>query len=106
MIGKYLAVAAFAAGAFLLPPLTAQAKDVDVDVNIGVGGGYGSPGYPVFAPDRISCWQGVRRVRWAGFYNVKPLDCSGRLYTYRARRGPGVFLVTLNSFNGRIVRVR
>src|SRR6185312_12666145 len=108
MLVKYfMAAAIVAAGVFAIEAPVAQAKNVDVDINLGIGGGYPGypvyPGYPAYAPDRLSCWQGAKRVSWAGFWNVKPVDCTGRFYTYRARRGPGLFFVTVNSRSGRIV---
>lgn len=110
LVKSIVTAAAITASLVLLQPQAALAKkNVDVDINIGVPGpGYYNPGYPVYpgSVGRISCWQGVKRVQYRGFYNVKPLDCGGKFYSYRARRGPDVFRITVNSFSGRVVGVR
>jgi hypothetical protein len=108
-----LGALAVAASIFMIQPQAAQAKDIDVDINLGIGGGYYGPGYPVYpgtgvvvAPGKISCYQGVKRVQWRGFYNVKPMDCNGRSYSYRGRRGPDVFRISVNAYTGRVTSIR
>ena len=111
-----LGAAAVAASVLLLQPQAAEAgkKDVDVDINVGIGGGYYGPGYPVYpgypgygvAPGKLSCWQGAKRVQYRGFRNVKPMDCSGRSYSYRGRRGGDVFRISVNAYTGRVTSIR
>ena len=67
-----------------------------VDVDIGIGGGGGG---------RISCRQGARIVANAGFRRVRPIDCSGREYSYRGARRDNLFQITVRSRNGRITNV-
>ena len=86
----------------LSPEVTAPARaDVDVDIRLNLGyGGWGVIGVP-----RGSCRHG-RRVLERRFNNVRPIDCAGRYYTYYGSRNGRVFVITLNSFNGRIVEIR
>jgi hypothetical protein len=108
-----LAAAAVAAGLVAVQPQTAAAK-ANVDINVylpGVGMGY--PGYhgpaygfPVFAPRKMSCFQGKQSLRWKGFRQVDAFDCTGRLYGYTARRHGKFFRVRLNSFSGQVVSLR
>jgi hypothetical protein len=113
-----IAAAALASSLVAIAPEQAKA---DVDWNIGVnlghpgiypgyGYGYGyepvHPVHPVYAPSKISCWQGKKAVRWSGFYNVQPVDCQGSAYRYTARKGGAFYRVTVNAFSGQIVKVR
>ena len=59
---------------------------------------------PVFS--RVSCGEGRAIVDDSGFYRVRTIECSGRNYTYAARRHGDVFRVALNSRTGEIVSVR
>ena len=54
---------------------------------------------------RISCREGARIVRYNGFRDVRPIDCSGSSYSYRGRRH-GLFEITVRSRSGRITSVR
>jgi hypothetical protein len=114
MYQKYLkpvlAAAAFVGLAAMAPAANAG---TDIDVYLGLGGdpGYAS-GYYV-DPDfhrphwhRISCGEGRERVKWAGFRRVRPLDCSGRRFTYRASKRGDIFVVSVSSRSGRIISVR
>jgi hypothetical protein len=79
--------------------------------------GYGYDGYQTYEPDRfyeprpyhqnrgISCEDGARKVRYAGFRKVRVLDCDSRRYTYKARRHGEVFVVTVSRRRGQIVSV-
>ncbi len=93
------------------------AAKADVNVEVGIGGydrgwdDYDSREYfrPTFRHHqrfRISCWEGKDRVEWAGFRRVRPVDCSGSRYTYKARKHGDVFVISVNSRTGRIVSVR
>jgi hypothetical protein len=122
MISKALLVSAAAVGLLLAQPQTASAG---VDIDVGVGYPY-SPAYPAqYDPDyqtypsyhnggydedddydRISCWQGRRIVRSAGFRNVQTLRCYGDIYRYRAWRRGQQWRVSVDSDTGRIIRAR
>lgn len=73
------------------------------------GGGSTYP-YPSFDDDyyerRISCWEGSREVRQAGFRNVRPLRCSGDNYRYNAIRRGHNWTVRVDAWSGRIVSIR
>lgn len=71
---------------------------VDIDIGIGGGGGYGGGG-------RISCRQGARIVRSAGFRGVRAIDCYGREFSYRGFRRDRMFKIDVRSRNGRIVNI-
>ena len=102
-----LAAALAAPLAFLASPASA---DHDVDVHFGIGIGTPHYGYGVY-PDvyhrrKLSCWQARELVRDRGFRRVRTIECSGRNFTYAARRAGDVFRVSLNSRTGEIVSVR
>jgi hypothetical protein len=59
---------------------------------------------PVFS--RVSCGEGRAIVNDSGFNRVRTIECSGRNYTYAARRHGDTFRVALNSRTGEIVSVR
>ena len=109
----------------------AQAGKWDVDVNIGLGGfdggygggygdgygdgyggGYGDDyygegyGHGGYHSSRIECWEGKQKVRWAGFRQVRPLDCEGRSYSYKAYKRGNAFIVKVSSRSGNIISVR
>jgi hypothetical protein len=54
----------------------------------------------------ISCEQGRREVRYAGFRKVRPIDCNGRRYTYEARRGYNDYVIKVSRRTGDIISVR
>jgi hypothetical protein len=120
MLFKSLIAAAAVAGTVLTVSAPAKAG-TDIDVYLGVGGfgpGYVDPGYvdAGYGWDdegygghhggwRISCGEGREKVRWAGFRKVRPIDCDGKNYRYKARKHGDWFVVTVRSKNGRIVDV-
>lgn len=55
---------------------------------------------------RMSCGEGERLLRNRGFRDIRRLDCRGRHFVYRARRGNNRYEITVNSNNGRVVDVR
>lgn len=59
---------------------------------------------PVFS--RVSCGEGRAIINDSGFNRVRTIECSGRNYTYAARRHGDTFRVALNSRTGEIVSVR
>jgi len=74
--------------------LPAPAHAVTININIGTSLNNGRA---------ITCREGERLLRNRGFWNVRRVDCRGRLFTYRARRANGLFEVGLNARNGRVV---
>jgi hypothetical protein len=115
------AVSALAVG--VSAPANAKVK-VDVFLG-GYGPDYYEPSYPVYEPaprprhhyprydeevdydyDGISCEDGRLQVKYAGFRKVRPLDCDGPRYSYRARRNGETFVVRVSSRNGNIISVR
>jgi hypothetical protein len=120
MITKSLiAVAAVAASLTALAPVQqAQAKvHIDVGIGLGLGGfypgyypgdyGYGGGYYPVIDPymGGISCHKGKNIVKWAGFYNVNPFDCSAPVYQYKAWKFGNAYKVKVN-MSGDIIKVK
>jgi hypothetical protein len=117
MITKSLiAAAVVAAAAATAAPANAK---VDVDVYLGLGDGYGpgyyAPTYPVYGVHArprahhgygISCENGRDEVRDSGFRKVRAVDCSGRHFTYKARRHGDTFIVKVSRRNGDIISVR
>jgi hypothetical protein len=77
----------------------------------GGGGTYPYPGYDDSDDDnndeeRISCWEGRREVRRAGFREVRPVRCSGDIYRYSAVRRHHNWTVRVDAYSGQIVSVR
>jgi len=122
MFSKIALVSAAAGGLLMAQPQSANAG-VDVNVNIGsypyypvqYDGDYqGSPSYhrdyddddDYDNDDRISCWEGRRIVRRAGFYRVQTVKCYGEVYRYRAWRRGYQWRVSVDSDSGRIIRAR
>jgi hypothetical protein len=54
----------------------------------------------------ISCDDGSQAVRDIGFRKVRAIDCSGRRYTYQARRHGSTFIVKVSSRNGQVLSVQ
>jgi hypothetical protein len=123
MFIKSLVAAAAVAGTVLSLSAPANAK-TDIDIYLGLGTGYHDAGYryddgygyddeDVYRPRhrprhdswRVSCGEGREKVRWAGFRKVRPIDCDGRTYQYKARKNGDWYVVTVKSKNGRIVNV-
>ena len=98
------AVAAIALLSLLsLSPEVASPARADVDVDIRLNLGYG--GWGVIGVPRGDCRQG-RRIVDRRFNHVRTVECAGKYYTYHGRRNGRWFVITLNSFSGRIVDVR
>ena len=109
------AFAAFMAGG----ALPSYADDISAEFQFAThypGSGYHTP-YPYPYPDgdydddedddeRITCGEGRRVVRRAGYRNVQPLRCSGDNYRYRAFRRGLSWLVRVDSWSGRIISAR
>ena len=118
MISKSLiAVAAVAASLTAAAPAQQAQAKVNVDINLGLGGGfypgyypdYGYGGYyPVVDPyygGGISCNKGKKIVKWAGFNNVHPFDCSAPVYQYKAWKFGNPYKVKVN-LSGDIIKVK
>ena len=117
MITKSLIVAAAVAASLtaLAPVQQAEAKvKLNLDANIYLGGGgfypgYGPGYYPVYdEPDYyggISCHKGKKIVKWSGFYNVNPFDCSAPVYQYKAWKFGNPYKVKVN-MSGDIIKVK
>jgi hypothetical protein len=55
---------------------------------------------------RVSCGEGRAIINDSGFNRVRTIECSGRNYTYAARRNGNNVRIGLNSRTGEIVSVR
>jgi hypothetical protein len=123
MISKVLLVSAAVSGLLLAQPQTASAGTT-VDVSIGSSpyyypvqydGGYpdySSPG-PSYHDDygdendeQITCSEGRRIVRHAGYRAVRTISCEGDIYRYRAVRGGYLWRISVESETGDIIRAR
>ena len=62
--------------------------------NIGYDNGYG----------RLSCGEARAKVLHSGFRNVSTVECNGRTYTFKARRGDRRVFVYVNSRSGAVWR--
>ena len=73
----------------------------------GWGGGFGIHINPDvfhgYADDRISCREGKGILRDFGFRRVRALECGGRIFTYKAKRGNRNYRVKMRSRDGEIV---
>jgi hypothetical protein len=117
MIAKSLiAAAAVAASLTAFAPVEQAQAKIHVDVNLGLYGGgfypgdygYGGGYYPVIDPyygGGISCYKGKKIVKWAGFYNVHPFDCSAPVYQYQAWKFGNAYKVKVN-MSGDIIKVK
>ena len=122
MIFKALLVSAAVGGVLLAPPQIANAGvDVDLVVSpyssyypVQYDPDYGSPSHRRDYDDdyddddyeRISCWEGRRIVRHAGYRGVKTIKCYGEVYRYRGWRRGHQWRVAVDADTGRIIRAR
>jgi hypothetical protein len=123
IIKSLIAAGAVAAAVSAAAPAAVAKTNWDISVGIGV------PAYPVYdvydhdvyVPVRprhprhvdvvdddfgISCRQGRRLVRNAGFRAVSAFDCDGRTYGYTAYRFGDMYRVRVDAVRGRIIAVR
>lgn len=116
-----IAAAAVAASALALQPVEqAQAK---VQLHIGVG-------VPVYTPyyygpynhyrpapryyykpkrhryGRISCYRARSIIRAHGYHHIRAIDCSGRRYTFHAKRHGIWYRLRMRSSSGKIYKVQ
>src|SRR5262245_22176465 len=75
-------------------PTPADAVSIDINIGTNLSGGRS-----------ISCAEGARRVRNRGFRDVRPIDCRGRTFLYRGRRGDRRYEIEVRRNNGRVVNV-
>jgi hypothetical protein len=104
-----LAAGAAIGFAFLAHPEAAQARGMGAPPTI-VPGFYFSPfykpGYRNSDQDLISCSEGRRIVRRAGYGSVSSLRCSGDVYRYRGTRRGYAWRISVNASSGAIVGIR
>jgi hypothetical protein len=98
MIRRLLASLAIALGLLITPAIMLTAADA-VTININVGSSLNNG-------RGITCSQGERILRNRGFRDVRRVNCRGRYFVYRGRRGGNRFEIAVRSSNGRVVDVR
>jgi len=86
----------------------AQAGNIQIDVNFGSGhsghGGHGNWGNGHghgHGYNKLSCYRGKNKLRWNGYRSIRPYDCNGTRYGYRAIRNHRIYDVKMNAFTGR-----
>ena len=84
--------------ALVVEPLAVPAPAGAVSINIAIGTN-------LSGGRAISCAEGARRVRARGFRNVRRIDCSGRIFLYRAQRSNRSYEIAVRRSNGRVVDV-
>ncbi len=90
MVRKWMAAGALTLGMLVASATGSAWAGTNIDIGIGLGGG------------RISCGQGVRIVRSAGFHNVRPINCHGINYLYRGIRRDRLYQISVRSRSGQI----
>ena len=85
--------------ALLVEPLAvpSPAGAVTIDITIGTNLSSGRA---------ITCAEGARRLRNRGFRDIRRVDCGGRFFIYRARRGNRNYEIAVRRSNGRVVDVQ
>lgn len=108
MLRNWIAAGTLSLGMLAVGAIGPAQADTDIDIGVGINGGYGSPGprYVYHGGGHISCRQGARIVRSAGFRRVRAIECSGSEYSYRGFRRDSVFEIRVRSRNGRITDIR
>jgi hypothetical protein len=114
MKSLFLATALAASMAFALPT-AAEAKIVvyfgmpHYSYQVGPDYRY-RDGYGWYRPNsfyirgRLSFGEAKWRVRERGFRNVSTIECQGRVYTFKARRGDHRVIVYVNARSGAVWR--
>ncbi|MCF6097983.1 hypothetical protein [Mesorhizobium muleiense] len=83
---------------FVLPVVSSTpAHAVTININIGTSLNNGRA---------ITCRDGERILRNRGFRDIRRVDCRGRFFVYRARRGASRFEIAVSANNGRVVDLR
>ena len=102
-----IAATALVAATVAFQPVQQAEAGVKIHIGVGIGApGFYGPGYyaPVYR-HRISCGRAVSIVRHSGFYRVRAVDCSGRRYTFHAKRKGIWRRIRMYSASGRIYKV-
>lgn len=61
--------------------------------------------YRAPAVHKMSCRSAARMVDHSGFNKVKARDCSGKIYSFRARKKGHNYIVKVNAYTRRIIGV-
>ncbi len=83
----------------LAAPMTVPTPAHAVTINITIGSNLNHG-------RRITCREGERILRNRGFRDIRRVDCRGRFFVYRARRGASRFEIAVAAHNGRVVDLR
>lgn len=83
----------------MAPVATPTPAEASVSININIGTSLNNG-------RRMTCSEGERLLRNRGFRDVRRIDCRGRFFVYRARRGSQRYEVAIDSRNGRVVDIR
>jgi hypothetical protein len=68
---------------------------------------YGRPyGEPRHVRARVSCREGVWSAREEGFRRVRPIDCTGRHYSYRGYRDGTAWHIRVSAYSGDVINAR
>lgn len=76
-------------------PTPAQAVTINLSIGTSLNNGRA-----------ITCRDGERILRNRGFRDIRRVDCRGRFFVYRARRGTSRFEIAVSAHNGRVVDLR
>jgi hypothetical protein len=87
-----------------------DATGYNPDPDPGYDGDYGDdePRYAPPPPRRVygggggSCQGLGRGLRQFGYRDIRPTDCDGKYYEYRARQGRNLYIVKVRSNSGRV----
>ena len=88
-------------GAYMPPPGRRPGPGPDYGGDYGSGGDrFGPP--PRFMRRMGSCQAVGMELRRYGYRDIRPVDCAGQNFKYRARRGFQTYLIKINRYSGRI----
>lgn len=96
---RFLFACLLGLGLSLVIPVTLPTPTHAVTINLNIGTSLNNG-------RAISCRDGERILRNRGFRDIRRVDCRGRFFVYRARRGGNRFEIAVNSRNGRVADVR
>ncbi len=114
---KKTIIAAFALAASFVAFQPVEQAQARVNIDIGIGGpGYYNPGYyqpyyrpvPVYRPRPRyvnRCNRARRIIRNRGYYRIRAIDCSGRRFTFHAKRGGVWYRLRVKARSGHIYKV-
>ena len=122
MLKKTIFAAATIAVSMVAFQPAAQAGDIQIQVHLGGGhwvsghwggshwggghwgGGHWDDDYSG-GPAKLTCSQGKRKLRFKDYHHIRPTDCHGKFYGYRAIRNGKIFRIRMNAFTGSYSRV-